>query len=67
MNVDVNNIKSDFTDYKDKQQYFKLLYKKQLRGNVVSKSRERTVSGKYVGVTYVTPKEVKKEELIVNG
>ena len=65
MNIDLDNIKTEFEDYKDKQQYFKLFYQKQRKGKVVSKSRENTVSGGYVGKTYVKPKEVKKEDLVV--
>lgn len=64
MNIDLDNIKTEFEDYKEKQQYFKLLYKKQSKGKVVSKSKMETVGGKYIGVTYVKPKEIKKEDII---
>lgn len=61
MNIDLDNIKTEFEDYKDKQQYFKLLYKKQKQGKVVSVSKEKTVSGGFIGKTYVKPKEENKE------
>ena len=65
MNIDLDNIETEFEDYKAKQQYFKLCYKKQQMGKVVSVSKEKTVSGGYVGKTYVKPKSVEKE--VVNG
>lgn len=62
MNIDLENIKTEFEDYKEKQQYFKLVYKKQQLGKVVSKSKEKTVSGNYIGKTYVKPKNEEVKE-----
>ena len=57
MNIDLENIKNDFDDYKEKQQYFKLVYKKQRKGKVVSISREQTVDGTFVGKTFKKEKQ----------
>lgn len=59
MNIDLENLKTDFDDYKEKQQYFKMAYNKQRKGKIVTKSREKTVSGSYIGITYRKNKEKK--------
>ena len=47
-----NNIKTEFEDYKEKQFYFKMLNKNSRKGKLVTKSREKTVDGSYIGITY---------------
>lgn len=51
--IKTEDIKTEFEDYKDKQQYFKhLLRGKKHKPNVVFESRVKTVEGKFVGKTY---------------
>jgi hypothetical protein len=57
VNIDLDNIKTEFEDYREKQRYFDLVNQKQRKGKIVTKSKEKTVSGSYVGVTYVKPKK----------
>jgi hypothetical protein len=57
MNIDLDNIKTEFSDYKEKQRYFEMVYNKQHKGKVVTKSKEKLVDGSYKGVTYVKSKK----------
>ena len=52
VNIDLDNIKTEFEDYKEKQQYFKLVRKKQQKGKVVSVSREQVADGSFIGKTF---------------
>ena len=52
MNIDLDNIKTEFEDYKEQQQYFKLVAKKQKQGKYIWNSREKVVAGGYIGNTY---------------
>lgn len=57
--MDLENIKTDFEDYREKQAYFKILNQKKKKGKLVHASRTETVSGKFIGVTY---KKKEKED-----
>lgn len=55
--MDTENIKTEFEDYKEKQQYFKhFLRDKKRKPKVIFESLTKTVDGGLVGQTY------KKEE-----
>lgn len=57
--MDLENIKTNFEDYREKQAYFKILNQKKKKGKLVHASRTETVSGKFIGVTY---KKKEKED-----
>lgn len=51
--MDTENIKTEFEDFKEKQQYFKhLLRAKKRHPKLLFESRVKTVEGKFVGETY---------------